>query len=378
MTTVHQAPRTAPGRDESARVDVKLVDTDVHPMLTSPAELKPFLAERWHHYLRHHTVVPISIAAINHGTRVDARPEDGRPAGSDPELMERQLLGEAGVDFAILVWHTWGPLANPEADAAWTAAFNDWQASTWLGDHNAHGRYFGSIRIPAQNPDAAIREIERYADDPRFVQLLLVHPYQPAFGHPSYEPIWRAAAEAGLPVAVHVSVGQLGATQFMHPCGHPAFMFEWHTTSYPAAYSAHVASLVCSGVFERIPDLRFVMLEGGISWAWALGNHLDRNWRLLRSEVPALRHKPSDYIRRHVWFSTQPVEEAFTGPEPVLQAWEQLDAARRIMFSSDYPHWDFDDPKRALPRMAPDLRRRIMADTAIELYDLPRDRPADR
>jgi predicted TIM-barrel fold metal-dependent hydrolase len=39
------------------------------------------------------------------------------------------------------------------------------------------------------------------------------------------------------------------------------------------------------------------------------------------------------------------------------------------MFSSDYPHWDYDDPATALPKsVPPDLRRQIMCDNAIGLY----------
>jgi predicted TIM-barrel fold metal-dependent hydrolase len=360
----------------AARVPVRVIDTDVHPALTSKAELKPFLPERWHHILRHTTKMPIKVNTINHGIRLDARPEDGGPPGSNPALMDRQLLEDAGVDIAILVFHTFGNLPDPAADAAWTAAMNEWLSATWLGDYNGHGRYRGSIRVPAQNPEAALREIERWGGDRRFVQVLLVHPYQPAFGHPMYEPILRAAAERRLPVAVHASVNQIGSTQFMHPCGHPAFMFEWHTSSYPAAYAAHLSSLVCSGVFERMPEVKFVMIEGGISWSLALGSHLDRNWRLLRAEVPDVKELPSTYLRRNVLFSTQPMEEAYDGVDPLLHVWEQLDAGRRVMFSTDYPHWDYDDPKRALPRLPDELRRRVMAETARELYGLPADRAA--
>jgi uncharacterized protein len=365
---------TLSGSEQS--VPVKLVDCDVHPMMESPAVLKQFLAKPWHHMLRNLTIAPIKLDAINHGVRVDAKPEDGRPAGSVPALMEQQLLDEAGVDIAIFVYHTLGYLPDPTADAAWTAAINEWQAATWLGEHNHHNRYRGSIRVPAHNPEAAIREIHKWADDERFVQVLLVHGYQPAFGHPMYEPIWRAAAECNLPVAVHVSVGQTGATQFQHPCGHPAYMFEWHTSSYPATYAAHLASLVCNGTLARIPDLRFVMVEGGISWSLALQQHLDNNWRLLRSEVPDVTELPSTYLRRQVLFTTQPVEESYVARDVILQAWQELGAESRVMFSSDYPHWDYDDPKTALPQMPKELRARVQGETARELYGLPATRPA--
>jgi predicted TIM-barrel fold metal-dependent hydrolase len=41
----------------------------------------------------------------------------------------------------------------------------------------------------------------------------------------------------------------------------------------------------------------------------------------------------------------------------------------RIMFASDYPHWDFDSPAMSLPRAVPkELRARIMAGNACRLY----------
>jgi hypothetical protein len=48
-----------------------------------------------------------------------------------------------------------------------------------------------------------------------------------------------------------------------------------------------------------------------------------------------------------------------------------------LMFSSDYPHWDFDNPKRALPRMPNKLRELIFHQNAQDLYRLPATRPVD-
>ena len=48
------------------------------------------------------------------------------------------------------------------------------------------------------------------------------------------------------------------------------------------------------------------------------------------------------------------------------------------MFATDYPHYDFDDPTRALPPLTPASRERIMWRNAAELYGLPEQRPGDR
>ena len=38
------------------------------------------------------------------------------------------------------------------------------------------------------------------------------------------------------------------------------------------------------------------------------------------------------------------------------------------MFSSDYPHWDFDDPRHALTALPTSIRRRVSVDNAVETY----------
>jgi predicted TIM-barrel fold metal-dependent hydrolase len=100
-------------------------------------------------------------------------------------------------------------------------------------------------------------------------------------------------------------------------------------------------------------------------------HQLDRSWRLLRSEVPDLLERPSDYVRRHLWFTTQPVEEP-DRPDQFDQMYDQFVAAGldgKLMFSSDYPHWDFDAPDRAIPHSLPkDAREGIFATNALQCY----------
>ena len=68
--------------------------------------------------------------------------------------------------------------------------------------------------------------------------------------------------------------------------------------------------------------------------------------------MPHLKRLPSEYIREHVYLTTQPVEEPHK-PEQFLQLLEQFgDMVDHILFASDYPHWDSDDPDFALPPKA--------------------------
>jgi len=121
------------------------------------------------------------------------------------------------------------------------------------------------------------------------------------------------------------------------------------------------------GVFERYPELKIVLIEAGFAWIPSLGWRLDQNWKRMKDEVPHLRRAPSEYLREHFWLSTQPMEEA-EEPDHVLDvmAWIGWD---KILFASDYPHWDFDDPFVALPPgLSEERRNKIYSGNAKALY----------
>ena len=154
----------------------------------------------------------------------------------------------------------------------------------------------------------------------------------------------------------------------MTSSGWPSFYVE-ETTENAASSQALVTSLIMEGVFERLPELKVVLIESGFGWLPALGWRLDKHWKRMRDEVPHLKRAPSEYIREHFWVSTQPMEEA-EEPEHLIDAmrWVGFD---RIMFSSDYPHWDFDDPFLALPpSLDEECRAKIYSENARALYRL--------
>jgi predicted TIM-barrel fold metal-dependent hydrolase len=102
---------------------------------------------------------------------------------------------------------------------------------------------------------------------------------------------------------------------------------------------------------------------------WRLDNH----WKAIRSEVPWVRHSPSDYVRQHVRLTTQPFEEPPDGAT-LGSIFELMDAGQLLMFSTDYPHHDADDPKWVMARIPKQYRERVLCDNALDFYNLPRVR----
>jgi predicted TIM-barrel fold metal-dependent hydrolase len=110
-----------------------------------------------------------------------------------------------------------------------------------------------------------------------------------------------------------------------------------------------------------------VITEGGLGWVPDVMWRLDKNVRGLRDEVPWVRRLPSEYIVDHVRFTSQPL------PEPRRRQHlhvlcEIAHAERTLMFSSDYPHWDYDDHRHALTSLPREIRRRVEVENAVETY----------
>lgn len=360
----------------------RLVDCDVHPITKSGlGELRPFLSQAAQRRLglderrnlttighREAVSIPRNMLYLNPAgvLRDDARAPDGSAPGADPAFTAQQLLDGNGIDRAVLIGGEvlgLGAMPDPDAAAMIASAYNQWLATTWF---DADDRYRGYLVVGAQDPVLAAQEIRRAAEDERFVGVLL--PLTGILmGLRHYYPIYEAANEVGIPVAVHPNSGE-GIFRTSPPMagGTPTYYVEWHS-GLSQVFQANVISLVCHGVFERFPNLKVIVTEGGLGWIPDVMWRLDKNVKGLRDEVPWVRRLPSEYVVDHVRFTTQPL------PEPKRRhhlhvLCEIARADRTLMFSSDYPHWDFDDPRHALASLPPAIRQRVSSDNAVETY----------
>ncbi len=270
-------------------------------------------------------------------------------------------VGVLNGDDAVLV----SLIPSPYRAAELARAHNEWLRERWL---DAEPRLRASILCPAQDPQAAAAEIRRAAEDERFVQVLLCGGADRPYGEPRYLPIFEAAAETGLPVAIHSGGEGMGIAAPPGGAGPVTFYIEWHTLGSACSTMSHLVSLLCHGTFERFPTLKVLLIEGGIAWLPGILWRLDTNWRALRSEVPWLERKPSEVARAHVRFSTQPLEHTDGDDALLFEMLEAAGAPDNLCFASDYPHWDFDDPGFMLNRLPEAWRAKVLHENAAELY----------
>jgi uncharacterized protein len=360
-------------RPPAVRSEYRVVDADVH-LNDTPQALAPYCEMPWRLSLEHLGRMPhryLDIPGFAPGLKLDPPIPGGqaRRSTNTPEEM-REELDLLGIDDGILIpdnMLVFATLPNADYATALSHAYNRWLVAEWVReDKGLHG----CIIACPQNPADSAREIERYAGTPGVVGVFLpTAGVTPLWGHRQYDPILRAAEECGFPVVLH-SVG-LVSTAFPHNQEQYENHFGRHVINHVFGMMANLSSLMHTGVPARYPNLRIVFTEAGIAWVPSMMWRMDRDYNEYRRLVPFLKERPSEYMKRQMWFCTQPFEEC-DNPAHIVEILHQFDGANRVLFASDWPHHDFDHPSALLKvPFTPEERRNIMGQNAVELFKLP-------
>jgi uncharacterized protein len=356
-------------RQPESTARIGIIDTDIHPYMKTPRDLDPYLSARWRQYLAEYDKFVCGPYAAR-GTyprfapntcRRDAWPPGGGLPGSDVDFMREQHLDASNIAFGVLEPLLNANIArNHEAAGAFCTAMNEWQKQAF---YVPEPRLRASILVPQDDAEAAVKEIEARAGDAAFAQIQLGSKTSEPLGRKRYWPIFAAAQANNLSIGLHI-----GGTQNSAPSagGWPQFYLEDHHMLVHSMQN-QAASLILEGVFEEFPRLKVVMIEGGFAWVPTLGWRLDNHWKKMRTELTHLKRPPSEYLRSNLWVATQPVEEP-ENPEDLRQVFEWI-GWDRIVYSSDYPHWDYDDPYTAWRiRLSEQEERMILRDNAMAVY----------
>lgn len=340
------------------------IDCDVHPTVPSLQALLPYMDEVWRDNAVRRGIE--ELATVSYPTtnplssRADWRDASGK-AGTTAAALGAQALDPFGTDLAIC-----SPLYGVQAlfsedmSAAFARALNTWTAREFL---DRDPRLRASIVVPQINAERAVDEIEHWAGDHRFVQVLLLVGSELPLGRRQTWPIYAAAERHGLPVGIHAgSMHRSGMT--------PVGWTSTYTEDYVAqatAFQSQLGSLLAEGVFAKFPNLTVVLMESGVSWVPAYLWRFSKFWKGTRAEIPWVSDPPASIVRDRVRLTLQPFD-APPDAASVTRLMEHLGSEEMLLFSTDYPHWQFDGQSAWPEGLSPALRQKIMADNPLRTY----------
>jgi predicted TIM-barrel fold metal-dependent hydrolase len=345
-------------------MDVRPIDCDVHPTVPRMSVLLPYLGEMWRETVTRRGLDELNTISYPSNSpltvRSDWRDANGRPA-TTAERMGTDALDPFGTRLAICNC-LYGVQATFSEDlgAAMARAVNDWIAREWL---DRDPRLRASIVVPQQNAELAVDEIERCATDPRFVQVMLLVSGELPLGRRQNWPIYAAAEHHGLVLGIHAG------SSYRHPST-PVGWSSYLTEDYvgqAGAFQTQLTSLITEGVFAKFPDLTFVLMESGVSWLPGYLWRLTKFWKGLRSEVPWVSDPPSTLVRERVRLTLQPFD-APPASETLVRFMDHMGSDELLLFSTDYPHWQFEGLDAIPAGLDPALARKIMVDNPLRTY----------
>ena len=239
----------------------------------------------------------------------------------------------------------------------------------WLADYcNADSRRLKYVAVVSlRDIGKAVAEIERTAKDNVVVGVYCqTHMGERQLDQPHFYPIWEAALKHNLPIAVH------HASAGLPPFGVGVFemnenWFLQHASSNPFEQMRAICTMIGGGIFEKFPKLQVAYLEAGCGWLPYWLDRLDEHFALMPNSVPLLKHKPGVvFTKGGCYISFEPGERML--PYTIKHVGDD-----RIVFASDYPHFDgkFPDSVRAVTErkdIPESSKRKLLGENARRLY----------
>lgn len=288
---------------------------------------------------------------------IDPRTLDGTLADASRDGIDEMVLYPGFGQFALSI-------EDREVAVGVARLYNEWLAGYCA---RSGDRLHGVAVVPIDFPDDA-REIVREAKAQGLVAgVVPPAPRTANLDSPAFDPVYAAAVDADLPIAVHGGPGihlpKVGYDRFTN-------YVQVHCVSFPFEQMVATTALISGGVFRRHPGLRVALLEAGVGWVPYFLERLTEHYEHRGHWIDGGWDRPPvEYVREgNLYVSCEP-EEA------MLPAVIDALGSDFIMFASDYPHWDSAWPNSTKPlRDRDDIsdedRAKIFATNAARFYDL--------
>jgi predicted TIM-barrel fold metal-dependent hydrolase len=302
-------------------------------------------------------------------TRYHLRGMEKVPAGQQRDAtLTRRWMDAMGIDIAFLFPTPMLTLSGHpqiETQILYVRAYNRWLTETVLP---REPRLRTMLCLPFNDPEACYKMVEDFGDKPGVAGFMVTASHNMPVHDNRFMKLYAALEERNLPLAFH------GSYNWNDKAFATANRFiSVHALGFVFYNMLHMTNWVVNGLPERFPKLKVIWMESGLAWVPFVMQRLDNEYMMRSNECPQLKMKPSEYMRR-MYYSVQPIE--IPDDLSILQTtFKMIDAEHRLMYSSDYPHWDFDLPSVIydLPFLSEQAKRNILGETAREVFNLQVD-----
>jgi 2,3-dihydroxybenzoate decarboxylase len=229
-------------------------------------------------------------------------------------------------------------------------------------------RFRGFAALPMQDVDAAIKEMQRAVKELGCVGVL-VNGYsqigdQDTYKYlddPIYEEFWAELEKLDVPFYMHPRDAMPCNVQALE--GHPWLVgAAW---SFGVETATHTLRLLCSGLFDRHPRLKYILGHLGETLPfciWRTQSRIEREQRGIPAKRPLY-----EYMSENFWFTT-------SGQFRTPALWNTIMefSSSRILFATDFP---FEEVSVACDwfdncSISDRDKRLIGRDNSVELFKL--------
>ena len=300
------------------------------------------------------------------GGRIPHEPgilEPGEPGVQRDVSLVRRAIESFGIDYQVIFptpMLALGLHPEIEVEIALSRGYNRWVTERIL---SADDRIKSLLYLPFNDPPACEEIVERYGGTRGVVGFMVTSVRYKPVHHNAYMRLYRMIEERGLTLGFHAGPNW-GGDGYVRQLNR---FLTMHAISFSLCNMVHLANWVMNGLPERFPDLPVVWIESGIAWLAFMMPRLDNEYLMRSSEAPALKRLPSEYIGE-MYYTSQPLER--TNLKLLEATCDAFNAPTQMMYSSDWPHWDFDAPSVIfdLPFFDEQAKRNILGLTAKRVF----------
>jgi len=364
-----------------------IISADCHAGLPTE-QYRPYLDSRYHQALddflaeRQAMLAERAAAGQRHEEYEEEwNTQEGFAGGWDAHTRDKELDNDGVV----------GEIMFPDSDSisgttsppfgAGIGATGDLEADLAFAGAQAHNRWLAELcsESPLRRAGAALVPIVFDVD--KAVQMIeeakatglrggiiipaMWNDYEP-YHHPKYDPVWEACASLDMPV--HVHSGPAPREDYLDNMGIYVSEVIWW------AYRP-LRFMLWGGVFERHPNLKFVVTESGAFWApdmlWKMSDQYESIGgaaKIAKQLGAAIPRNPVEYFDRNCFLGASTMKRVEVGRRYAI-------GVDNLMWGNDFPH-----PEGTWPHTAEYLQNtfhdvpvdetaKILGEVAAEVYN---------